>query len=166
MPYLYFDVENDARRFAEKIYGFMFGRKNITVEMFMNAFHEYDLETAFKDYSLDWLWADGNDVGVVIGHGHSQGKWSVAFSDPVMPEPLLPIGNELVNHPAHYISKNGLECIDAIEAATEDLGGMDAVCTAQVIKYIWRWKHKNGLQDLEKARWYLKYLIDHNRKDN
>ena len=65
-----------------------------------------------------------------------------------------------VSHPAHYVAKNGMECIDAIDAATEGLEGMEAVCTAQVLKYIWRWKHKNGLQDLEKAKWYLSYLID------
>lgn len=65
-----------------------------------------------------------------------------------------------VSHPQHYMSSNGLECIDVINAATEELTGMDAVCTAQVIKYIWRWKKKNGVQDLEKAMWYLKYIID------
>lgn len=65
-----------------------------------------------------------------------------------------------VSHPQYYMSSNGLECIDVINAATEELTGMDAVCTAQVIKYIWRWKKKNGVQDLEKAMWYLKYIID------
>ena len=66
-----------------------------------------------------------------------------------------------VSHPSHYMSANGIECIDAIDAATEGLEGMEAVCTAQVLKYIWRWKKKNGVQDLEKAKWYLTYLIDH-----
>lgn len=66
-----------------------------------------------------------------------------------------------VNHPAHYASaSNGIECIDAIEAATEDLNGLEAVCTANVLKYIWRWKRKNGIEDLKKARWYLEKLIE------
>ena len=65
---------------------------------------------------------------------------------------------DLVNHPPHYIS-GGLETIDVIEAFTKNLTGLEAVCTANVIKYICRWKHKNGLQDLEKARWYLEKLI-------
>lgn len=68
---------------------------------------------------------------------------------------------DLVNHPAHYISETGLETIDVIEAFTFNLKGLEAVCTANVIKYICRWKHKNGLQDLEKAQWYLNKLIDH-----
>ena len=66
--------------------------------------------------------------------------------------------NNAVNHPAHYC-QGGVECIDAIEAATTNLTGIEAVCTANVIKYLWRWKQKNGLQDLQKAQWYLNRLV-------
>lgn len=66
--------------------------------------------------------------------------------------------NNEVNHPAHYC-QGGIECIDAIEAATTNLTGIEAVCTANVIKYIWRWKQKNGAQDLQKAQWYLNRLL-------
>ena len=69
---------------------------------------------------------------------------------------------DVVNHPPHYISEMGLETIDVIEAFTFDLTGMDAVCTANVLKYICRWKNKNGLQDLKKAQWYLERLIERN----
>jgi hypothetical protein len=65
-----------------------------------------------------------------------------------------------VDSPDHYISsETGLETIDVIDAFTSDLKGMEAVCTANVIKYICRWKNKNGLEDLCKARWYLERLI-------
>ena len=53
-----------------------------------------------------------------------------------------------------------IECIDAIESATATLTGIDAVCTANVIKYLWRWKLKNGVEDLQKAEWYLVKLIE------
>lgn len=66
---------------------------------------------------------------------------------------------DMVNHPEHYISDKGIEVIDVIEAFTADLKGIEATDTGNVIKYICRWKHKNGLQDLEKARWYLNHLI-------
>ena len=69
--------------------------------------------------------------------------------------------NDSVNHPAHYISETGMETIDVIEAFTFDLKGIEAVCTGNVLKYICRWKNKNSLEDLEKARWYLNRLIDH-----
>jgi hypothetical protein len=68
--------------------------------------------------------------------------------------------NDNVNHPSHYQSTNGLEVIDAIEAFTEDLVGMEAVCTANALKYICRWKKKNGVEDLKKAVWYLNKLIE------
>lgn len=72
---------------------------------------------------------------------------------------------DMVNQPPHYISETGLEVIDIIEAFTADLKGVEAVCTGNILKYICRWKHKNGLQDLEKAEWYLKRLIE-NVKNN
>lgn len=63
-----------------------------------------------------------------------------------------------VNHPSHY-TKGDVECIDALAAATIDLTGMEAVCTANAIKYLWRWKHKNGVEDLKKAKFYIDKLI-------
>ena len=63
-----------------------------------------------------------------------------------------------INHPAHYC-QGGIECIEAIKAATIGLVGMEAVCTANAIKYLWRWKRKNGTEDLRKARRYLDRLI-------
>lgn len=66
---------------------------------------------------------------------------------------------DLVNHPNHYISKDGIESIDVIRAFTRDLKGMEAVCTANILKYVMRWNNKNGIEDLKKARWYLDYLI-------
>lgn len=68
-----------------------------------------------------------------------------------------------VNHPSHYTGGK-VECIDALEAATVDLQGIEAVCTANAIKYLWRWKKKNGAEDLEKARWYIDKLIDHEKQ--
>lgn len=67
------------------------------------------------------------------------------------------MNNDMVNHPAHYTA-GGIECIEALAAATEGLTGIEAVCTANAIKYLWRWKLKNGIQDLEKAQWYINYL--------
>ena len=62
-----------------------------------------------------------------------------------------------VNHPSHY-TQGAIECIDAIKEATKGLFGIEAVCTANIIKYVWRWKFKNGLEDLDKASWYLDKL--------
>jgi Protein of unknwon function (DUF3310) len=59
-----------------------------------------------------------------------------------------------------YYNKGKIECIDAIEVATDDLKGIEAACTANAIKYLWRWKAKeNPVQDLKKAIWYIEHLI-------
>ena len=57
---------------------------------------------------------------------------------------------DMVNHPAHYKTANGLEAIDVIEAFTEGLQGGEATNTGNVLKYMCRWKKKNGLEDLKK----------------
>lgn len=64
-----------------------------------------------------------------------------------------------INHPSHY-TQGGIECIDAIKAALTGLSGIEAFYTGCIIKYMWRWKHKNGVEDLKKAREYLDWLID------
>ena len=63
-----------------------------------------------------------------------------------------------VDHPVHY-TQGGIECIDAIKAATVGKNGIEAVCTANAIKYLWRYEAKNGMEDVKKARWYLDRLI-------
>jgi hypothetical protein len=61
-------------------------------------------------------------------------------------------------NPSHY-KQGDVECIDALESATVNLSGIDAVCTANAIKYLWRWKEKNGAVDLLKAKWYIDKLL-------
>jgi hypothetical protein len=67
---------------------------------------------------------------------------------------------DMVNEPPHYQGENGIECIDAIQAATAGLQGFEGYCIGNAIKYLWRWKAKGGRQDLEKARWYLDRVIN------
>ena len=65
---------------------------------------------------------------------------------------------DMVNHPVHY-TQGGIECIDALKAATVSKTGIEAVCTANAIKYLWRYEEKNGIEDVKKARWYIDRLI-------
>ena len=65
---------------------------------------------------------------------------------------------DMVNHPSHY-TQGRIECIDALKAATVSKTGIEAVCTANAIKYLWRYEEKNGIEDVKKARWYIDRLI-------
>tara|TARA_A100000172_G_scaffold23559_1_gene13702 strand:- start:692 stop:1000 length:309 start_codon:yes stop_codon:yes gene_type:complete len=64
---------------------------------------------------------------------------------------------DMVNSPPHY-NKAGIECIDAIRAATSD--GYEYYLQGNIIKYLWRYRYKNGVEDLKKAQWYLDKLIE------
>jgi|TARA_Y100000996_G_scaffold190377_1_gene148805 hypothetical protein len=62
-----------------------------------------------------------------------------------------------VNKPPHY-NQSGIECIDAIQAATGD--GYEYYLQGNILKYLWRYRYKNGIEDLRKAQWYLNKLIE------
>ena len=63
-----------------------------------------------------------------------------------------------VNHPAHYQSEMGIECIMAIRAQMT-CDQFAAYCQGNVVKYLWRWREKGGVESLRKARWYLDRMI-------
>lgn len=66
--------------------------------------------------------------------------------------------SDAVNHPAHY-KRGGIECIEAIKASMSLAGFVD-YCKGNVIKYLFRWEDKGGLQDLKKANVYLGWMIE------
>ena len=66
--------------------------------------------------------------------------------------------NNAVQHPSHY-THGGIECIDAIRASMTADGFCD-YCKGNIIKYIWRWRDKGGVEDLRKASVYLDWLIN------
>ena len=66
--------------------------------------------------------------------------------------------NDAVQHPSHY-THGGIECIEAIKASMTADGFCD-YCKGNIIKYIWRWRDKGGVEDLRKASVYLDWLIN------
>ena len=64
---------------------------------------------------------------------------------------------DMVNSPPHY-NKTGIECIDAIKAMTDE--GFEYYLQGNIMKYLWRYRYKNGIEDLKKAEWYLNKLIE------
>ena len=64
--------------------------------------------------------------------------------------------SDLVNNPPHY-NQAGIECLDAIAAATGD--GFEHYLQGNILKYLWRYRYKNGIEDLKKAQFYLNRLV-------
>lgn len=84
---------------------------------------------------------------------HLEGTPCPGFS-PKQSNVIVSDKKEMVDHPAHYQTDEGMECIDAVEAA---LGpeGFQAFCRGNIIKYSWRsGKKGDAIEDLKKAKWY------------
>jgi hypothetical protein len=72
--------------------------------------------------------------------------------------------DDSVNHPAHYTTGN-IEVIEYIEDKLS-LEGLQGYFVGNIIKYISRYRHKNGVEDLKKARWYLDRMIKNMEREN
>lgn len=102
----------------------------------------------------DWVVVDGIYVLTHSIHDPiTRANWRDARNGVVKPTPIAE--PDMVNHPPHYQSDNGVECIDAIRAA---LGrdGFIAYCRGNAIKYLWRDK-VNNVEDRNKAIWYINW---------
>lgn len=78
--------------------------------------------------------------------------------DITMPIAETTIQNDKVNHPSHYTTGE----IEVINYIRDKLGADEftGYCIGNVLKYVSRWRHKDGVQDLEKAQVYLNWAIE------
>lgn len=112
------------------------------------------LET-FRDYLL------GQTAGTMQEEYEREQKEIINKAN--SPHSPADLDDDPVN-PAHYMSyyKDGIDCITAMKHAF----GEEAVqhfCITNVFKYIWRHMSKNGMQDIEKAVWYLNKYLELNK---
>ena len=70
---------------------------------------------------------------------------------------------DMVNNPPHY-NNAGIETIQDIKAMLGE--GFKYYLQGNIMKYIWRYEYKDGVQDLEKAQWYLNELIEDRQEDD
>jgi len=111
---------------------------------------------------------DIGDVVTVVGVNEgdyecngvgSRGTWFLVDEEVELvttqdtPKPFDP-----VSKPSHY-NQYGIEAIDAIRASLGPVG-FQAYCKGNVIKYLWRYEYKNGLEDLKKAQVYLNWMVE------
>ena len=78
-----------------------------------------------------------------------------------MPEKIIkaaPPENDPVKHPNHYCYGK-FECVEVIQELTAGASGPEGFLLGNVIKYLWRYRRKNGAEDLKKARRYIEMLI-------
>lgn len=127
-----------------------------------------NLYTVIKPDSLLKAWS--NDSRYQYVSGFSGAMPCTTVCDGVFPENWVhpveliaqrePVAtNDNINHPLRY-TKGDIECIDAIKAATVGKTGIEAVDVGHVIRYLWRYEEKDGLESVKKAEWYIKHLIN------
>jgi hypothetical protein len=78
-----------------------------------------------------------------------------------MPEKIIkatPPENDPVKHPNHYCYGK-FECVEVIQELTAGASGPEGFLLGNVIKYLWRYRRKNGAEDLRKARRYIDMLL-------
>lgn len=68
------------------------------------------------------------------------------------------MSKEMVDHPKHY-NMGKYECLDVVKELVKGMNGDEAILFFNAFKYLWRYKLKNGIEDLKKCEFYLKELI-------
>ena len=114
-----------------------------------------------NDRAGDFTWSHDGVGGDIIAYRLQHPGFKSRANDERMEQDLNEcIGQDfdVVNHPSHY-TKGRIECIDAIDSATTGKSGIEAVCVANIIKYLYRYEEKNGIEDVKKAKWYINKLI-------
>jgi len=86
------------------------------------------------------------------------GAWFVCECDIELVEDSPSKPFDPVSKPSHY-NQYGIEAIDAIRASLGPVG-FQAYCKGNVIKYLWRYEYKNGIEDLKKAQVYLNWMVE------
>ena len=114
-----------------------------------------------KNKIYDVIKKDWTSYEIVNDFGKIRSYTDALFEVVTEDEMTKPNINDIldnVEHPSHYC-RGGIECIDAIEASLgkDEFTGF---LRGNIIKYVWRYKDKNGLEDLKKAQWYLNKLIE------
>lgn len=121
----------------------------------------------YHEYMLDMSKHEGfkeGDKVKVVGN-YLEGCWDIGhiYEDLELVE-QEPSQGDNVNHPSHY-GNGSIECIDYLEdflTKEEFIGYL----RGNIGKYLHRWRYKNGIEDLEKAQWYLTKLIGVMRDDD
>lgn len=105
------------------------------------------------DYSGRWSNCEGGGRGC-----DGLGGFQIIAQRERVTDMAPAVTNDNINHPLRY-TKGDIECIDAIKAATVGKTGIEAVDVGHVIRYLWRYEEKDGLESVKKAEWYIKHLI-------
>lgn len=111
-----------------------------------------------KDDDIEYIWKKPKDMDAVKKNEESRKPDLIDVWRSIRMSCEGPEKKNDPTHPSHY-AQGGISVWDVIKAYTDGLNGVDAFNAGNAIKYILRWHHKNGVEDLEKAKVYIDELI-------
>ena len=129
-----------------------------------NSIEFYKKDSYFDKHDLEWCHCYSNMITGDLVWQRPQQPESLPFVDDEVQSindqyaEIEQVRQDVINHPRHY-TQGKVECIDALESATIGKSGIEAVCVANIIKYLWRYEEKNGIEDVKKAQFYLNRLL-------
>lgn len=107
------------------------------------------------------VWLEVNCAGELGWRGLDKYRLSDEFytHGPAPSKDTAPVttADDPVDHPSHY-THGSVECIDAM-VETQGVHAVQHFCVCNAFKYLWRWRGKNGMEDIKKAAWYLNKAI-------
>lgn len=117
-----------------------------------------------QEKSIIELASDAVERQFLEGFSTDKEETPVVISEPPTAADAPDVSNEgsAVHSPPHY-NMGGVEVIDIIRDAVKDADGYEGFCQANILKYMLRYRYKDGVQDLEKAHKYLGYLLEHKK---
>ena len=124
---------------------------------------KWQVQEESRKKTKNWLEAENPKVTVKKCNGNGTENHTSNLNQ----DNTTGFSTDMVNHPPHYASSK-IECIDAMEAMTSQdrnyntfLNGHQMYLWQVIFKYIWRFPFKEKpIEDLEKAQFYIKRLID------
>ena len=91
-------------------------------------------------------------------------NWWPLVNEEELKQIMESINYDNVNHPAHY-DTGKFESIDVM-VETQGIDAVKNFCICNAFKYIYRHRHKNGLEDIKKAIWYLNKYVELSEEEN
>lgn len=114
--------------------------------------------TAFGKYERSAVLFTCNNTGCFHFDTANIFEWELDKSSYTLPAPLSLTSVEEITKPERYNKKGKLECWDVI--LDQDMKFLEG----NILKYLWRFREKGGVEDLKKARVYLDKLISQEEK--
>lgn len=116
------------------------------------------VETLLKDEDLQTYVT--NEISRQRDNKKNSGVITSQSIETIGPNEEVVSHEDTVNHPSHY-NYGDIEVINFIEQVTQHYNANVAYHIGNAIKYLARSPHKNGKEDIAKAKWYIERAFEY-----